>query len=99
MILPDGRVKCNICGWEVPATELWNYVERGIEQACPLCYLDPHDPTFHHIPNDGRTIWKCDRCGYEKIASCLWQEPRCEKCGYEGSFTFLDLPVQMGLFQ
>lgn len=99
MILPDGRIKCNICGWEGPATELWEHVDRGIEQACPLCYLDPHDPR-HPIPNDGnddeRTIWKCNRCGHEKVASVEWN-PRCEKCGNVSSFRWLYLPEQMEL--
>ncbi|GEM_PF-4647165 len=87
--LADGRIKCNICGWEGPESEL-------TEQACPLCWLDPHDPR-HPIPNDDdRVIWKCNRCGYEKVASWAW-EPRCEKCGNGGSFTWLDLPEQMEL--
>lgn len=90
MILPDGRIECNICGWQGSAAELWEHLDRGIKQACPVCWLDPHDPE-HPIPNDDDVIWMCNQCGYEKVASCMW-EPRCEQCGNQGSFTWLDLP-------
>lgn len=50
----------------------------------------PLDVAFQ-VTADGRLASQAVQCGYEKVASCMW-EPRCEQCGNQGSFTWLDLP-------
>jgi hypothetical protein len=98
-ILADGRIECNRCGWRGTEAELDLWPEVN-EWRCQVCGADPHDPTYPRCfpgPNDDLVIWKCNRCGWEKVASCMW-DARCDKCD-SGSFTWLDLPEQLDLFQ
>lgn len=97
-ILSDGRIKCNVCGWCGTEVELTGPL-YGLERTCPTCWMDPHEPRgILNLEVTTMVIWKCNRCGFENVASCLWQTDGCEKCGC-GAFTWLDLPEQLDLFQ